>query len=409
MGLTHKSQSALEYMMTYGWAILIIVIVAVILYSMGIFNPSSSVTFTSSGFAPFIISSAVCNNFGLIASVESGAFPNNALYVNLDGFYIVSASGVNAQYNKLYNVTPAVHSIKLKPDSSVKIIIPGISCNTSKTFSISAKLQYYYSSPAGTAYSNATGTITGQVSSANFINFVREPPNSLYGDYHGGFILLDNNSHLFNKKKGFTIAIWFKEKTLDLSNQGCNDFGLVAKNGAGYDNESYLVDLGTSCTVSGDFAIRSFIVNSTNDEEVWTLGGNAVKPSYLYNKWFLYVFTYNASRENESIYLDGKFNISQRVSGTLYTSMAPLDIGARGVVYSGNTPEFGYRIFNGTLANMQFYNVSLNSSQIMQLYNEGIYGRPVNYNDLMGWWPLYGDALDYSGYGTDGIPINMSI
>ncbi len=30
-----RSQSALEYMMTYGWAILIIVIVAVILYSMG--------------------------------------------------------------------------------------------------------------------------------------------------------------------------------------------------------------------------------------------------------------------------------------------------------------------------------------------------------------------------------------
>jgi hypothetical protein len=29
-----RSQSALEYMMTYGWAILIIVIVAVILYSM---------------------------------------------------------------------------------------------------------------------------------------------------------------------------------------------------------------------------------------------------------------------------------------------------------------------------------------------------------------------------------------
>ena len=77
--------------------------------------------------------------------------------------------------------------------------------------------------------------------------------------------------------------------------------------------------------------------------------------------------------------------------------MAPLDIGARGVVYSGNTPEFGYRIFNGTLANMQFYNVSLNSSQIMQIYDEGIYGRPVNYNDLMGWWPLYGDAtIDYS-------------
>jgi hypothetical protein len=46
-----KAQSALEYMMTYGWAILIIVIVAVILYSMGIFNPSSSISATITGFA----------------------------------------------------------------------------------------------------------------------------------------------------------------------------------------------------------------------------------------------------------------------------------------------------------------------------------------------------------------------
>ena len=56
-----RSQSALEYMMTYGWAILIIVIVAVILYSMGIFNPSSSITTTSIGFSPFTVSSTVCS------------------------------------------------------------------------------------------------------------------------------------------------------------------------------------------------------------------------------------------------------------------------------------------------------------------------------------------------------------
>ena len=403
-----RSQSALEYMMTYGWAILIIVIVAVILYSMGIFNPSSNVTFTSSGFSPFIISSAVCNDFGFVVSVDAGAFPNNALYVDLDGFYISSVSGISGQYNKLYNVTPSVHNIILKPGTSAKIIIPEIRCNNSKTFSISAKLQYNYSTQAGNVYSNATGTINGQVSSGNFINFIREPPNSIYGDYHGGFILLDNNSYLFNHKKGFTIAIWFKDKTLNLSNQGCNDFGLVSKIGSGYDNESYLVDLGTSCAVSGDFAIRSFIVNSSNDEEVWTPSGNVVKPSYFYNKWVLYVFTYNASKENESIYINGKFNISRQVSGTLYTSIAPLDIGARGVVYNGNTPEFGYRVFNGTLANMQFYNVSLNPNQIEQIYDEGVYGRPVDYKDLMGWWPLYGNALDYSGYGTDGVFINMS-
>ncbi len=48
-----RSQSALEYMMTYGWAILIIVIVAAVLYSMGIFNPSSSSNTTATGFAQF--------------------------------------------------------------------------------------------------------------------------------------------------------------------------------------------------------------------------------------------------------------------------------------------------------------------------------------------------------------------
>ena len=42
-------------MMTYGWAILIIVIVAVILYSMGIFNPSSSLVATVTGFAGFSV------------------------------------------------------------------------------------------------------------------------------------------------------------------------------------------------------------------------------------------------------------------------------------------------------------------------------------------------------------------
>ena len=67
-----RSQSALEYMMTYGWAILIIVIVAVILYSMGIFNPSSSISTTITGFSSTPVSAAIfTNNGGLSLSVEN--------------------------------------------------------------------------------------------------------------------------------------------------------------------------------------------------------------------------------------------------------------------------------------------------------------------------------------------------
>ena len=36
-----RAQSALENLMTYGWAILIIIIVAAALYAMGVFNPAA--------------------------------------------------------------------------------------------------------------------------------------------------------------------------------------------------------------------------------------------------------------------------------------------------------------------------------------------------------------------------------
>ncbi len=59
----HKSQSALEYLMTYGWAILIIVIVAAVLDAMGIFNPAAAanVPFTVTGTSGTVIAAGQGN------------------------------------------------------------------------------------------------------------------------------------------------------------------------------------------------------------------------------------------------------------------------------------------------------------------------------------------------------------
>ncbi len=46
-----RSQSALEYLMTYGWSILVIVIVAAVLYGMGVFNPRASFSSSITGFS----------------------------------------------------------------------------------------------------------------------------------------------------------------------------------------------------------------------------------------------------------------------------------------------------------------------------------------------------------------------
>ena len=159
MNLTHKSQSALEYMMTYGWAILIIVIVAVILYSMGIFNPSSSITFTSSGFSPFTVSSSLCNNLGYKIAVLAGPIPNNANSLTISKVYLTSATGANST-TASYKLT---NPVTLKSGQSATILIPNVACNAANVhYSISANIQYSYTaSTLGLQTVNTTGTVAG--------------------------------------------------------------------------------------------------------------------------------------------------------------------------------------------------------------------------------------------------------
>ncbi len=164
-----RSQSALEYMMTYGWAILIIVIVAVILYSMGIFNPSSAVTTTSSGFSPFAVSSVICSPAGLKVAVTAGGLPNNAASAQIMAVYFSSTTGTTANINQKYSITP----VTLSSGYSTVITVPTVACTSTGTaFSLSTKLQYSYSSPAGNVVTNATGTIAGTSSALKITAYV---------------------------------------------------------------------------------------------------------------------------------------------------------------------------------------------------------------------------------------------
>ena len=155
---TQRSQSALEYMMTYGWAILIIVIVAVILYSMGIFNPSSSVTFTSSGFTPFTVSSSLCNNLGYKIAIIAGPIPDNANSLTISKVFLTSATGANTT-TAAYTLT---NPVTLKSGQTATILIPNVACSSAGIhYSLSASIQYSYSTTAGNVVENTTGTVAG--------------------------------------------------------------------------------------------------------------------------------------------------------------------------------------------------------------------------------------------------------
>ena len=152
-----KGQSALEYMMTYGWAILIIVIVAVILYSMGIFNPRASVTAASSGFSPFAASAAVCGSSGLTVAFSVGGLPNGASSVRITGGNYTSGSGISSASGTL----TASSSLPISVGSSFNMTDTSVTCTSGVAFSASGNIDYTVSSAAGTASYVATGTIAG--------------------------------------------------------------------------------------------------------------------------------------------------------------------------------------------------------------------------------------------------------
>ena len=116
------------------------------------------------------------------------------------------------------------------------------------------------------------------------------------------------------------------------------------------------------------------------------------------NTWYFVVGTYNQNSGAVSIYINGV----QPTGGS--GSDAPA--GSLQTEYGGGF-AFGSFPAQGTYtdmqeANIQIYNTSLSSSEIMTLYQEGIGGAPIRPQNLVGWWPLNGNANDYSGNGNNG-------
>ena len=156
-----KGQSALEYMMTYGWAILIIVIVAVILYSMGIFNPRASVTATSSGFSPFAASAAVCGSSGLTVAFTVGGLPNGASSATIVAANYSSGSGITPATNTASNIK---NNVTVASGSSFNVTFSSATCTSGVGFSASGVINYKVTTAAGSSIYSATGTIAGKVS-----------------------------------------------------------------------------------------------------------------------------------------------------------------------------------------------------------------------------------------------------
>ncbi|MGC8571853.1 MAG: LamG-like jellyroll fold domain-containing protein [Candidatus Micrarchaeia archaeon] len=186
----------------------------------------------------------------------------------------------------------------------------------------------------------------------------------------------------YSNINSFTIALWVNGANT-LKMESSNGYTLL--NSAGTNNfEMWLNNGGGLGSTVG-----------TGDEEIGF--GNIVYHGYGVNgnSWnFLAISVYNGF---------ATFYANNNPPYTISVVNAPYSLLNLAIGQSAQ----GISIFNGTISNLQIYNTTLNQGNIQELYDEGITGAPVDLNHLIAWYPLYGNAEDYSINRYNGSTTNV--
>ena len=95
-----KGQSTLEYLITYGWAILIIVVIASVLWYFGVFNPSRWAGKQATGFSKFVV-----DDFAFSAGT---GLDNGTLTMVMGSLNDKTITGVTITAEELNTGSPAV-------------------------------------------------------------------------------------------------------------------------------------------------------------------------------------------------------------------------------------------------------------------------------------------------------------
>ena len=237
----------------------------------------------------------------------------------------------------------------------------------------SGSCQVFRPNGAGTSYDiNLLGVCNGEIPQyvASFVG-----GNSISGS--GSGVEMSNPMAVNTANAGYTVSAW-----VYVSDANSNNARTIFKGVE--DAYSYF---GLSINPSGICAWHDGICGFTGAEVA----------NY---KWYNIVGTWPAGYGISYIYIDGSYAGQTSAGGNAIIDSQP-EIGSISDVNNYNTS------FQGYMSNIQIYNTSFGQNSIMALYQEGIGGAPIDLQNLVGWWPLNGNANDYSGNGNNGVPTNV--
>ncbi|MCL4399420.1 LamG domain-containing protein [Candidatus Parvarchaeota archaeon] len=383
MSLTHRSQSALEYMMTYGWAILIIVIVAAVLYSFGIFSPSSSISATVTGFS----------NLG---SVAAQCTANGVLRINLGDStgYPINVTGITAKDSSTGQISTFKSNSTVDPNPIIDVggsyifSVPNVCPPAGTHYSISTTVNYTEPGQPLPGPYQSTGTISGITSSvilplavATFNGQPRWDGNPPITHVSGStsYITSTAPSLTTNTDFNFTVSIWvYLDYYWVPPNSSAASSGWTPIFGFGYYQGGYSSNLpayygnpngafGSHTCTPGDQAIN---VNANEFNNTWN--------------FVTFSRSYSFNRDTPG-HLSYTYSIDGQVYGPYYLNYSDNDTNQ---IMIGSQFACDGRPFYGAISNVQIYNNPLSASQILSLYKEGILGGPLSGSGAIDWWPL---------------------
>jgi hypothetical protein len=197
-------------------------------------------------------------------------------------------------------------------------------------------------------------------------------------------------------KENYSVSMWF------YLNKGSPIFDLYhgTKNGGIGSGQGFEFAGGWAEPYNRTPSYFSWAEDLPTSPQFCNTSVGTIKPGAWYNV-VVSVLKYS----NVTIYING--NESKNCN---------FGIAARGIadegIGIGVNPTSTFGVANGTIAGIQLYNGNLSQSQAYTLSSEGIAGIPVVSSglELIGWWPLEGDADSYAGtqFSNLGYPYNIT-
>ncbi len=163
-----------------------------------------------------------------------------------------------------------------------------------------------------------------------------------------------------------------------------------------------MIHSGTACTNDQLVILGVTLTSSTSILELNVYGDTSPSTNKVVeNRWQFVVGEWNSTTNAIALYYNGALASNGFTTGVVNTDTASAKIGNS----QGCTTNAA---FNGSIADVQIYNTSLSANEVTALYQEGIGGHALAINNLVGWWPLNGNANDYSGNNNDGTATNVA-